>query len=356
MAHELDRNQVTGKRAMFSVKETPWHREGVILNEAPTFEDAMKLAGCDYEVATRPVFVCEADGTTFTKSATGQAIVRLDRQTTLGEAVLKVVGDDYVPVQNRDAFGVLEPLLDKGVAHLETGGTLRGGRDAWMMVRFDVSDPVVQEVFADEVVPFGLITNHSGEARVLLMETPIRVVCANTLGAALVGWKDRATGVSVAHTGAARVKVVEAAEQLFGKIVERYRTIAEQYRAMKSRILTVEEFVKSVLDTASPLPKDLHGYETEHLTVRGYDLARKRAEERRAAIQAAWTGGKGHAGDHSAWEAYNGAVEVIDHDATLYRTNGSRVASLLGGRLLEAKSAVLNNVAVLCGVTKGERN
>lgn len=354
MAHELDRNEATGKRAMFSVIETPWHKEGVVLNAAPTFVDALKLAGCDYEVATRPVFVCEADGTTFSKSATGQAIVRMDRQTTLGEAVLKVVGDDYVPVQNRDAFGVLEPLLDKGVAHLETGGTLRGGRDAWMMVRFDISDPVVQEVFADEVVPFGLITNnHSGEARVLVMETPIRVVCANTLGAALVGWKDRNKAIAVAHKGDARVKVVEAAEELFGGIVERYRTIAEQYRAMKERILTVEEFTRTVLDEASPLPKDLHGYDTEHLTVRGYDLARKRAEERRAAITNAWTGGMGHAGDHSAWEAYNGAVEVIDHDANLYRTNGARVASLLGGRLLEAKSAVLNSVAALCGV---ERN
>jgi len=352
MAHELDRNLATGKAAMFSVEETPWHREGRVLTGAPTFEEAMAMAGCDYEVATRPVFVAEADGT-FSQSATGQAIVRLDRQTTLGEAVLKVVGDDYVPVQNRDAFGVLEPLLDKGVAHLETGGTLRAGRDAWMMVRFDITDPVVQEVFADEVVPFGLITNnHSGEARVLVIQTPIRVVCANTLGMALVNWRDRADAVAVAHKGEARIKVVEAAERLFGGIVERYRVIAKQYRAMKERILTADEFIRTVLDKASPLPKDLHGLHTEHLTVRGYDLARKRAEERREAISSAWTGGRGHVGDRSAWEAYNGAVEVIDHDAVLYRTNGSRVAALLGGRLLEAKSAVLNSVAALCGVER----
>lgn len=356
MAHELDRIEATGKAAMFSVKETPWHREGVVLTGAPTFEEAMALSGCDYEVATRPVFVAEADGS-FSKSATGQAIVRLDRQTTLGEAVLKVVGDDYVPVQNRDAFGVLEPLLDKGVAHLETGGTLRGGRDAWIMARFDIADPVVSEVFADEVVPFALITNnHSGEARVLVMQTPIRVVCANTLGMALLNWRDRTQAVAVAHKGDARVKVVEAAEELFGGIVERYRIIAEQYRAMKNRILSTDEFIRTVLDKASPLPKDLHGYQTEHLTVRGYDLARKRAEERRAAIEAAWTGGRGHVGDHSAWEAYNGAVEVIDHDVELYRTKGSRVASLLGGRLLEAKSEVLNAVAVLSGIERGEQN
>jgi phage/plasmid-like protein (TIGR03299 family) len=352
MGHELDRNDANGKAAMFSVRETPWHREGVVLNEAPSFDEGLKLAGCDYEVATRPVYVAEADGT-FSQSATGQAIVRLDRQTTLGEAVLKVVGDDYVPVQNRDAFGVLEPLLDKGVAHLETGGTLRGGRDAWMMVRFDISDPVVQEVFGNEVVPFGLITNnHSGEARVLVMQTPIRVVCANTLGMALTNWRDRQDCVAVAHKGDARLKTIEAAEKLFASMVERYRVIAEQYKSMKETILTVEQFTKSVLDKASPLPKELHSIETEHLTIRGYDLARKRAEERRQAIERAWTNGRGHVGDHSAWEAYNGAVEVIDHDSELFRTKGSRVAAMIGGRLLEAKSEVLNSVASLCGITR----
>ena len=49
MAHELDRNTITGKRAMFSVRETPWHREGVILNEAPNMDEAMLLAGCNFD-------------------------------------------------------------------------------------------------------------------------------------------------------------------------------------------------------------------------------------------------------------------------------------------------------------------
>jgi phage/plasmid-like protein (TIGR03299 family) len=355
MADELDQNQATGRKAMFAVGESPWHKEGFLLNEAPTFEEGMRLAGCNYEVEARPVHVAMADGVMST-SPFGQAIVRLDRGTTLGEAVLSVVGDGYVPLQNVDAFGVLEPLLDKGVAHLETGGTLRGGRDAWMLVRFDIDDPVVREVFADEIVPFGMITNnHSGEARAMVMQTPIRVVCANTLGQAMVGWKDRADVIAIGHRGDAKVKMVDAAERMFAGIVERYRVIATSYAAMKARILTVEEFTNSVLDVASPLPGDLGTVDTDHLTVRGYDLARRASENRRSAISTAWESGKGHKGDHSAWEAYNGAVEVIDHDADLFRTRGSRVASLLSGRLLEAKGSVLNAVAGLCGIERPGR-
>jgi phage/plasmid-like protein (TIGR03299 family) len=350
VAHELDFNVTTGKRAMFSVRETPWHREGVILNAAPTLAEALQLAGCGFEVETRPIWTKAADGSMLA-SPHGRAIVRTDRGEILGEAVLSVVSDKYVPLQNRDAFAVLEPLLDQGVAHLETGGTLRGGRDVWMLVRFDVTDPVVQEVFAAEVTPFGLITNnHAGEARALVMETPIRVVCANTLGMALTGWRDRANAIAVTHRGDAKVRMVDAAEKLFSGLVERYRTIAEQYRALKARILTVEEFTEHVLNHAAPLPGDLHGLRTDHLTVRGYDMAREAAERRRSAITQAWHGGKGHTGDGSAWEGYNGAVEVIDHDSELFRTKGSRVAGLLGGRLLERKTAVLNSLAKLCEI------
>jgi len=345
MAHELDTNKATGRKAMFSVNETPWHREGVLLTEAPTFEAAMALAGCDYDVVLRELFVRADGGETFEPTGVGRAVVRTDRGTVLG-----VVKERYTPLSNRDAFSVLEPLLDKGVATLETGGTLRGGRDAWLMAKFSIDDPVVREVFADEVVPFALITNnHAGESRVVVMETPIRVVCANTLGAA-VSRMDATNAVAVAHVGDARTKVVEAAEKMFLGLIERYRTIAESYATLKAARLTVDSFVSSVLDVASPLPPDLGTFAAEHMTVRGYDMARASAERRRSAIREAWTSGKGHVGDHSAWEAYNGAVEVIDHDATLYRTNGSRVAAMLGGRLLERKSAVLEAVLAECRV------
>lgn len=349
MAHELDRNEQTGKLAMFSVNETPWHREGVLLTEAPTFEEALVLAGCNYEVGLRPVYVAQGDGQTFTQAPAGKAVVRLDRGTVLADDVMALVGEGYRPLQNHDAFGVLEPLLDKGVASLETGGTLRGGRDAWMLVRFNISDPVVQEVFADEIIPFGLISNnHTGEARALVMQTPIRVVCANTLGMAEVNWKNRSDVVAVSHRGDSRVRMVDAAEKLFGTIVERYHTIATQYRLMKETILTVEQFTATVLDVASPLPPKPFVPEGEHLTSRGYDRALDAAETRRAKILEAWATGKGHTGDRSAWEAYNGAVEVIDHDADAFKVRGSRVASIMGGRLLEKKSAVLNAVIAAC--------
>lgn len=332
MAHELDVNEATGALAMFSVKETPWHREGILLAEAPNLTEALRLGGMDFEVITRPVHVEQPEGG-FSVSPYGRAIIRTDRNLVLG-----VAGGNYTPLQNHEAFGVLEPLLDSGVAHLETGGTLREGRDVWMLVRFEIKDPVVLEVFADEVVPFGLITNnHAGQAKVRLKNTTIRVVCANTHDAAMAS----GTEIAVLHDQNVRRNLVTAAETLWAGIITRYVKLAKMYRAMKATILTDEAFAALILDTAAPLPKAVFRPGSEHLTSAGYDHALNVANERRAALTEAWEHGVAHVGDRSAWEAYNGAIEVIDHDANLFRTVGSRISSMLGGRLAERKSLVL---------------
>jgi hypothetical protein len=121
---------------MFSVRTTPWHREGTILNQAPSLEDALRLGGLDFEVEVRPLYTRQQpapalpDVFTYERAGDAFATVRTDRESVLG-----IVSGRYQPLQNRDAFGVLEPLLDAGLASLETGGTLRGGRDVWMLSR-----------------------------------------------------------------------------------------------------------------------------------------------------------------------------------------------------------------------------
>src|SRR5690606_22341001 len=100
-----------------------------------------------------------------------------------------------------------------------------------MLVRFNIASPAVQEVFADEIIPFGMISNnHAGRRKVVVQETPIRVVCANTLGAAL---RDRPRAISVRHTASVEAKTTEAARTLWRGLVERYGRVAQQYRALK---------------------------------------------------------------------------------------------------------------------------
>jgi phage/plasmid-like protein (TIGR03299 family) len=339
MPHELDR-RADGSAAMFSVRTTPWHREGTLLAEAPSLEDALTLGGLNFDVDVRPLYVRSPatlelpDVFTYELAADAFATVRTDSESVLG-----VVSGRYQPLQNRDAFGVLEPLLDAGLASLETGGALRGGRDVWMLVRFNIDSPAVREVFADEIIPFGMISNnHAGQRKVVVQETPIRVVCANTLGAAL---RDRRRAIGVRHTASVEARTTEAARRLWKGLVERYDRVAQQYRALKEFHLDTALFRNLVLDVAAPIPTEL---DQAGLTPR-QEGARRRVIARRTRLTQLWTEGTGHSGDHSAWEAYNAVAQSVDHDEALWRVRDSRVEALLDGRLVEVKDRVLSTLA-----------
>jgi hypothetical protein len=169
---------------------------------------------------------------------------------------------------------------------------------------------------------------------VVVQETPIRVVCANTLGAAL---RDRRRALGLRHTASVEARTVEAARQLWRGLIERYETVARQYRALKAHHLDPALFRRLVLDVAAPLPAEL---DRPALTPR-QDGARRRVVARRSRLTQLWEEGAGHQGDHSAWEAYNAVTQSVDHDSELWRLRDSRAEALLDGRLVEIKDSVL---------------
>jgi phage/plasmid-like protein (TIGR03299 family) len=336
MAHELTfRN---GIAEMFSVRETPWHREGHVLTEAPTLDAALQLAGQDFETELQPYYIrreTEDGDEYFVLSDHRRAVIRTDTGRELGG-----VGMKYTPLQNRDAFRVLEPLLDTGLVTLETGGSLREGADVWLLARFNVErfGPLVREVFADAVIPYGLVANnHNGRRGVLLQLTPIRVVCANTLGMAEREAKKGGRAITVRHTPNVARATITAAQTLFRGIVERYEDAARAYQALQRVALQEAEFRRLVLDVIAPDKRN-----NENASPRAIEQADACRDE----LRRLWTEGDGHQGDHSAWEAYNGAVQAIDHNEQLFpaKSTETRTASLISGRLAEKKMIVLDGL------------
>ena len=111
------------------------------------------------------------------------------------------------------------------------------------------------------------------------------------------------------------------------------------YKLMRETILTVDAFERSVLDVLAPLPEE---------DAKGF--VKERAIDKRVAVAGMWERGKGHGGDHSAWEAYNGAVEVLDHDDDLFPLRGksSKLESMKDGRIASLKADVLDSVLACC--------
>lgn len=154
---------------MMYTREVPWHGLGTYVAEAPTSEDALKIAGLDWTVDPMPIYSCnkKIDGwVANTRSSDGK--------------VLGLVSNQYRVVQNSEAFKFTDELIG-GEVHYETAGSLMGGKKVWLLAQLPS-----KEILGDKVDTYVCFTNaHDGKGAVRAVVTPVRVVCNNTLNIAL---------------------------------------------------------------------------------------------------------------------------------------------------------------------------
>jgi len=169
MAHMLE--MVDGQAQMAYVGETPWHGLGVKLEEGVSPEEMMQAAGLDWEVKKVDLHY----GRFSDKKVEGkQALVR-----SSDEKMLDIVGVDWNPVQNVEAFRFFDSFCKQGQMTMHTAGSQFDGKRVWALAKI-ASD---FELFSgDKVEGFLLFSNpHKFGQAVDIRFTPVRVVCNNTL-------------------------------------------------------------------------------------------------------------------------------------------------------------------------------
>ncbi len=211
MAHNLNFDESTGQFSFFSVQQKAWHGLGQIVSNYPTSKEAMKFAGLDYEVLKTPLYTnckeitIDEEGTLIDATAIEvpgfYATIRDDNQSVLG-----VVGKDYHVVQNRDAFSFFDSIVgdDSGILY-ETAGALGKGERIFITAKL----PDYIRVGGDDLIEkyLFLTTSHDGSGSITAAFTPIRIVCQNTLNAAL---KDMTNTIRIRHTANAKQRLEQA--------------------------------------------------------------------------------------------------------------------------------------------------
>jgi phage/plasmid-like protein (TIGR03299 family) len=186
MAHNINFNEQTGKHSFFSVKEKPWHGLGQIVSDYPNSKDALIFAGLDYKVEKRRLFAETNKFSIWEEENRVQKIevpnflatIRTDTQQVLG-----IVGNDYEVIQNTDAFNFFDIIVDGEGIQYETAGALGHGERIFITAKL----PGYIKVGSDDLIEkyLFLTTSHDGFGSITAAFTPIRIVCQNTLNAAL---------------------------------------------------------------------------------------------------------------------------------------------------------------------------
>jgi phage/plasmid-like protein (TIGR03299 family) len=193
MPHEFE----TG----FFVGQPAWHGLGTVLPSPPSVDDAIKMAGLNWRVVL---------GSLYTKHGinVGHKCVMRDSDNS----ILGVVGPEFTPVQNSEAFGWFQPFVDSGAVTLEAAGSLREGKRVWILAK--VAGLTAEPVNGDPINRFFLLAHgHDGSLAIRLGSTDVRVCCANTLSMAISGSGGRL--LKIKHT-----KNVTKALELVREIID----------------------------------------------------------------------------------------------------------------------------------------
>ena len=115
---------------MMYVGDTPWHKQGIRVQDAPTIEEALQYAKLGWKVNKRKTYYFDNNIHTQAMPTGGYCTYRADTGQVLG----KGVSERYGVLQNEEAFAPFEPLLDMGFK-LETAGSVQDGRKVWILAK-----------------------------------------------------------------------------------------------------------------------------------------------------------------------------------------------------------------------------
>lgn len=235
MAHEIE--IVNGTANMMYVGDVPWHKLGQRFITPPSIEEAIVAAGLDWKVTTEKTF-----------SQSGEVLPALATRRSSDNSILGVVGTNYVPLQNTEAFGFFRPFFELNQASIEAAGSLRKGKRVWVLAKLNLDE---MEIAKNDVVnKYVLLSNsHDGTLAVRVGFVPIRAICANTLAAAMDSKASRL--IRVRHTKNV-VDNLEEIRNVMNLANAEFEATADQYRFLASKQISqadLEKYVKLIFNS-----------------------------------------------------------------------------------------------------------
>jgi phage/plasmid-like protein (TIGR03299 family) len=279
--------------------------------QARTAAAMITAAGLDWTVVQRPLEAL-LDGQPPARVPVPRQLanVRADTRTVLG-----VVGERYVPLQNRAAFAFCDALTDSGQAHWLGAGCTRGGARVHALLRLE-REIRIGGGDDEQLLPLLCLRNgHDGGLAVTVSVCPFRLACRNgmllPLERAQRTWRAR-------HTANLDAKLSDARRTL--AIAWRYYDQLEQLGNRLIRAPLGEQEFERFLARLVPLPAPPPDQTNGGRAVRNADRVRE-------AIRTTYRTSPDLATIHGTrWGALQAVTAYVDHQQPTRRRAGRSTA------------------------------
>ena len=267
----------------------PWHGLGTQVDEAPTSEHALELAGLNWTVESRPVFTESG-----IEIPNYKANIRSSDNSVLG-----IVTDRYKIVQNAEAFDFTDSLINEGEVRYETAGSLRNGKTIWLLAKMPEA-----KVLNEKFEPYICFTNsHDGTGAIRVCMTPVRVVCNNTLNFAL----DTAKRIwSTKHIGDLSSKLDVARETL--ELANNYMAALDEKAYRLADIKLDDGQIDNILSELFPVSEE------------DSDIKKKRAKDAKENIMVCYFMPDIAQFKGTGYGLVNAVADFVDHAAPMRMT------------------------------------
>lgn len=281
-----------------SERVNPWARIGRKITPTNDPLDAMRQAGLDWtaeKIGVRTDDLAPVPGL--------HAIRRSDNGVVLG-----IVGKNYFPCQNSDAFALLRNLSSEGNITFETAGSFERGAIVWVQARL----PDLQIRLGDDIseTMMFISNGHAGARALTVSPTSFRITCSNKLRMAIgehaearrhrpgleVGW-------TVRHTRGMNAAMADI-QEAYARTLRSHKATKQAFEYLASKAFTdhlKEEFFARVFDGAGKDESD-----------RAATIAKNRRERLEMILAGPTSQVKGTRG--TTFALLNSLTEYVDHE------------------------------------------
>jgi phage/plasmid-like protein (TIGR03299 family) len=321
-----------------------WHKLGQQMQEGMSIEDWARASGLDWTALLVPAYAdlrgTQLETTLANKLADGLLLVDGQKHIVRGDTgfCLGYATDSYKPVQPIETLEFFDDYISVDSRFkLDVAGNLRGGKQIWATAVFD--DGTDYTVGGDaHRARLLMTTSFDQTAATVNMATVVRVVCRNTLSAALAG---KGGIVKTRHNTNFNA---EAVGKELAEIIKGFANFKAMGDAMSQTHFSkdqVSKFFKTLLD----IPFDTPASEVGTRKVNQFEMLN--AAYKATVVEGTETG--------TVWTALNAATRYVDHDRGTRDTGyGEQEARLYATQFGTGAKMKAEAVQVLYAMTDGE--